>query len=119
MRISRERGEGQIGCLFGLILLAVAGFVAYKIIPVKVKAAELRQVMEDSAKSAGMLNDDKIRAVILNKAHEDDLPVTGDDIKINRANSTISIEIDYTVPIEFPGYTYQWHVSNSYQNPIF
>jgi len=39
-----EAGEGKFGCLVGLILLAIAGMVTYKMIPVKVKAAELRQV---------------------------------------------------------------------------
>ena len=35
----RERGESQFGCLIGLILLGLAIFVAWKMIPAKVKAA--------------------------------------------------------------------------------
>lgn len=120
MRLRRgERGEGQIGCLFGLILLGIVAFIAYKVIPLKVKAAELQQEVTDDAKSAGMMNDDKIRASILNKAHEDDLPVTEDNVKISRANSEITIEVDYVVPIQFPGYTYQWHIEHYAHNPIF
>jgi hypothetical protein len=120
MRFSRrEKGEGQMGCLVGLIVLAIGVFIAYKMIPVKVKAAELRQEVVDEAKSAGTHNDDKIRAAILRKAREDNLPVTEDNIKINRANSEINIEVDYMVPIDFPGYTYQWHIHHSATNPIF
>ena len=120
MRISRrERGEGNLGCLFGLILLAAALFVAYKMIPVKVKNAELRQVITDEAKSAGTHRDGQIMETILAKAREDNLPVTEDDVKINRANSEITVEVDYTVPVEFPGYTYQWHIHHVAQNPIF
>src|SRR5712691_13410399 len=96
----RERGESQFGCLIGLILLGLAIFVAYKLIPVKVKAAELRQEVVDEAKSAGTHNDDKIRANILRKAREDDLPVTEDNIKISRGNNEISVDVEYTVPIE-------------------
>lgn len=121
MRMSRrrERGEGNFGCLIGLIFLALAIFVAYKMIPIKVKAAELRQVVTDEAKSAGTHNDDKIRAAILAKAQEDNLPVTEDDIDIKRTSGEITVTVSYTVPIVFPGFTYQWHLQHVAQNPIF
>ena len=120
MRVNRrERGEGQLGCLVGLILLALAIFVAWKMIPVKVKNAEVRGVIVDEAKSAGTHSDDKIKAAILFKAREDDLPITEDDIKIRRVASEITVEVDYTVPVEFPGFTYQWHIHHVATNPIF
>lgn len=120
MRISRrERGEGQFGCIVGLILLVVGVVVAYKVIPVKVRAADLRQEIQDDAKSAGMMNDEKIRASILAKARENNLPVTDDNIKISRGSNQINIVVDYSVPIDFPGYTYVWHVHDERNNPIF
>ena len=120
MRLNRrERGEGNFGCLVGLIFLALAVFVAYKMIPVKVKNAELRQVIVDEAKSAGTHKDDQIMKAILAKAQEDRLPVSENDVRIQRANSEITVEVQYTVPIEFPGYTYQWHIHHLAQNPIF
>jgi predicted membrane protein len=120
MRMSRrERGESQLGCLVGVILLGVAIFIAWKMIPVKVKAAELRQTVVDEAKSAGTHSDDRIRGAILAKAREDNLPVTEDDIKIVRGSGEITVTVTYTIPIEFPGYTYNWHLEHEAQNPIF
>ncbi len=120
MRIRRrERGESQFGCLIGLILLGLAIFVAYKMIPVKVKAAELRQTVVDEAKSAGTHSDDKIRGAILAKARENKLPVTEDDVKIVRGNGEITVTVAYTIPIVFPGYTYNWHLEHQATNPIF
>ena len=118
-RNRRERGEGNFGCLVGLILLALAIFVAYKMIPIKVKNAELRQVIVDEAKSAGTHNDDKIRGAILSKANENGLPVTEDQIIIKRAANEIAVDVEYVVPVVFPGYTYQWHIHHAVQNPIF
>src|SRR5882762_2364330 len=115
----RERGESQFGCLIGLILLGLAIFIAWKMIPVKVKAAELRQVVVDEAKSAGTHNDDRIRGAILTMAREDNLPVTEENIKIFRTTSEITVTVTYTVPIVFPGYTYNWHIEHSATNPIF
>ena len=120
MRVSRrERGEGQFGCVVGLIFLALAVFIAFKMIPVKVKAAEVRQVMTDEAKSAGTRNDGQIKEAILAKAREDNLPITEDNIKVQRGNNEITVDLDYVIPIEFPGYTYQWHIHQVAQNPIF
>jgi hypothetical protein len=119
MRMSRrERGESQFGCLIGLILLGLAIFVAWKMIPAKVKAAELRQTVVDEAKSAGTHNDDRIRAAILAKAREDNLPVTEDNIKIVRGNNEITVTVTYTIPLVFPGYTYNWHIVQEERSPI-
>jgi hypothetical protein len=120
MRISRrERGEGQMGCIVGLIILAIAIFVAYKMVPVKVKAADLKQTITDEAKSAGTHSDDRIHDAIFNKAKELELPVKSEDIKVSRQNSEISVDVEFDVPIDFPGWTYQWHQHYVAQNPIF
>lgn len=118
-RNRRERGEGQFGCLVGLVLLLIAGLVAYKMIPVKVKAAEMRDVVQDEAKSAGTHNDKQIRQTILHKASSLGLPVESEDISIRREAGEIKVEVSYTVPVEFPGYTYNWDFSHSYEAPIF
>ena len=115
----RERGEGNFGCLVGLIFLAIAIFVAYKMIPVKVKNAELRQVITDEAKAAGTHKDDMIMKAILAKAEETKLPVSEENVKIKRAANEITVDVEYVVPIEFPGFTYQWKVHHVAENPIF
>jgi len=104
--------------LIGLILLALAIFVAWKMIPVKVRAAELRQTVVNEAHSAGTHNDDRIRAAILAKARENDLPVTENDVTIVRTTGEITVTVDYTVPIQFPGYVYNWHLHPEERAPI-
>jgi hypothetical protein len=114
-----ETGEGQAGCLFGLILLALALFIAWKMIPVKVHAAELRGTVVDEAKSAGTHDDKRILAAILDKAKDEGLPVTAEDVTITREKGEITVDVEYVVPIDFPGKTYQWHIKHHAQNPIF
>jgi hypothetical protein len=119
VRSRRQTGEGKLGCLVGVILLLIGVFIAYKMIPVKVKAAELRQTVVDEAKSAGTHNDESIRQAILVKAKDLNLPVTNEDIQTSRAHSEITVEVNYVVPIDFPGFTYQWHIQHYAHNPIF
>jgi hypothetical protein len=118
-RNRRESGEGQFGCLVGLVILVLAVFIAFKIIPIKANMADLRQVCIDEGKSAGQHNDAKILKTILEKAEEVHLPVTEDNVTINRAQNNITIDVDYTVPVQFPGYLYQWHQHHHVENPIF
>jgi hypothetical protein len=119
VRNRRERGEGQFGCLVGLVFLAIAGLIAYKMIPVKVKAADLRDTVQDYAKSAGQFNDKAIAEAILTKAQALGLPVSENDIEITRRPNEIKVEVNYTVPVKFPGYTYNWKFNHKSENPIF
>jgi hypothetical protein len=119
LRNRRERGEGQFGCLVSLAILLLAGLVAYKMIPIKVKAADLRDTVVDEAKSAGQHNNKQITAAILSKAESLDLPLEEDDIQIKRKSAEISVDVRYTVPVEFPGFTYQWNFHHHAENPIF
>ena len=119
LRNRRERGEGQFGCLVGLVLLLIAGLVAYKMIPVKVKSADLRDTIKDYSKSAGQFRDPEIRAAIMEKAKALNLPVGEENIRIERRSNEITVEVDYVVPVAFPGYTYNWKFHHKAENPIF
>ncbi len=119
LRRRSELGEGKGGCIFGLICFVVSVFIAWKMIPVKVKAAELRQEVVDQAKSAGNRGPDKIKLAIMTKAKELQLPLQEKDLKIDRGNDRIIIKATYYVPIEFPGFTYNWKFEHNADNPIF
>lgn len=115
----RELGEGKVGCLFGLIVLLIAGMIAYKMIPIKVRTAEMRDETADLARSAGQHNDAWIAKAILEKGRKLELPINEQSIQINRSGGEIRVDVDYTVPVQFPGYTYQWHFHHRAENPIF
>lgn len=119
LRNRRERGEGQFGCLVGLVLLLLAGLIAYKMIPVKVKSADLRDTVQDYAKSGGQHNDKEITRAIVSKAESLGLPVTDENVEISRPTNAIKIEVKYAVPVKFPGYTHNWKFHHKAENPIF
>jgi hypothetical protein len=116
----RQRGEGQFGCLVGLIVLLIGLFICFKMVPVKIRASEIRQTMEDEAKSAGTHNDERIRNAIIRKGSEERITLSEENIKIERtSNNEIIIDIQYDVPVDFPGYLYTWHFHHHATNPIF
>lgn len=115
-----QLGEGQAGCIISLLILLAVGFFAYKIIPPKLKAAEMRQFVIDEGKSAGLRKGDKhIRANIMDMADELEIAVDPKDLKIRRARGKIYIDIDYVIPVELPGYTHNYHFHHETANPLF
>ena len=123
-RNRRERGEGQFGCLVGLVLLLIAGLVAYKLIPIKVKSAEMRDAVIDEAKSAGRHSNalmvSNITKNLVNKAAQLELPIKESDVVVSRtANNYCRVEVKYTVPVQFPGFVYNWNFRHYYESPIF
>ena len=60
-----------------------------------------------------------IAKALLEKGQKLDLPITENSIQINRASGEIRVDVDYTVPVQFPGYVYQWHFHHRAENPIF
>lgn len=119
LRNRRELGEGQIGCLIGVIFLLLGALVAYRMVPIKIKAAEMRDTVKDEAKSAGTHNDNQIRKTIIATADRLQLPLKDSDVKVERKSGNIYVEVKYTVPVEFPGYVYQWNFVHTAENPIF
>jgi type III secretion system FlhB-like substrate exporter len=114
-----ERGEGNLGCVLWVAVLVIAVLMAVKMIPVKIASSQLYDFMEEQAKFAANAAPAEIAKTIVNKAKELELPVSKDDVRVERVGDNIRMHAEYTVPIEFPGYTYMWHFDHQVNRPIF
>jgi hypothetical protein len=50
-------------------------------------------------------SDDDIKARIIKKALDENLVITPQQIKITRFNKTITVDVNYTVHVDMPGYS--------------
>jgi hypothetical protein len=121
MRIASQRGKGNIGCIFGLLVLALGVIVALKVAPVKVAVADLEAFCERQAEGASLPrnSDEAIANAILAKAKSLELPLKGEDLKVWRDGSNVHIEYKYRVVLELPFYTYDWDVQNKIERVLF
>ena len=117
--MNRQAGQGKIGCAIWVLCFLVAAMVAYKMIPVKVKTAELQDFMTDQAKWAGNATAEALKKSILAKAHELGLPLDEKGVKVETGRDRVRMEAVYTVPVEFPGYTYQWRFHQMVDRNIY
>jgi hypothetical protein len=115
-----ERGEGNIGCILWLIALGLAVLIAWKAVPVKMQSEKLYDYMDELAKfGAARTAPDDLEKLILNRAQELHIPLEKKNVKVERNGDNIYMEVEYTIPVEFPGYTYQWHFRQTLDRPIF
>ena len=115
-----ERGEGRLGTLFALTVLAVMIYLGVKVIPVMINTYALKDFIEEEARFAAVrLNDEEIRDRVFKKARELDLPVELKAIRTERTPSRFDISVRYTTPIVTPVYTYVWNHDEQISSPLF
>jgi hypothetical protein len=115
-----ERGESNLGCILWLVLLGIAVLISWKMIPVKVNSAELSDYMVEVAQFQSAQNaPDVLKQMIINRASELGIPLTKENVTVVRTGDRIRMTVDYTVPVQFPGYTYNWHFRHELDRPIF
>lgn len=114
-----ERGSGNVGCILWSIVLVVGVLVAWKAIPVKIQSAELYDHMVELAKFSARSDPRAIEKQIVFRAQELGLPLDKEHVKVQRLGDRIKMEASYTVPLEFPGYTYEWQFNHLVDRSIF
>jgi hypothetical protein len=125
-----EGGKGNLGCFFGLMIVATLAYGAYKFLPPYVSHYQLKDEMREiatlsaagvppraagpSGKSTGSLAD--IQEAVLAKAKELEIPLRKQDVKVSRDVSRVFITVKYTIPVELPGHVYDLNFEFSSHN---
>ena len=113
------RGEGKLGCILWALLFAVAGLIAWKMIPVKIASSQLYDFMEDESKFAAGNTVETLKKRIVEKAHELELPLKEENVTVEKPGDNIKMRAVFDVPVEFPGYVYVWHFDHQVNRPIY
>ncbi len=120
MKLRRQAGEGILGCVVWLVIIAGIGLVVIKMLPVQIASAELIDFMSEQAKFAGRRTTAVgVEKAILQKAYALSLPVTKKDIKVTFGGGRIIMRCTYSVPVDLIFYTYVWHFDHKVNRPVF
>lgn len=114
-----QRGEGRLGCILWTALLVVAVMIAWKMVPIKIASADLEAFMDEQAKFSAKRSSSDVKKAILKKAEELDLPLDAKELVVQKTEDHIKMRATYTVPVEFPGYTYDWDFEVVIDRDIF
>ncbi len=115
-----QRGEGRIGLLVSLVLLAAGIFVGVKIIPVRINAYEFADFIEEECRFAAVRNQDsEVAKRILDKAMELEIPLKKKDLTVQRTGSEMIITASYQQPIDLKVTVYTYKFYRREKAPLF
>jgi hypothetical protein len=120
MRRRGERGEGKVGLLIALVVVAIIIFLGVKFIPVRIAAYEFRDYIEQECRYAAVRkNDSAVHKRIMDKARELDIPLEKKRLKMQRTHNEMIITASYEKPIDLKVYTYVYSFSVKEKAPLF
>jgi hypothetical protein len=106
---------GTIKLILILGFLAVGVWVSAELIPPYFSNYEFQDTLDTEARMGtySTKGDEVIRDTVFRKAQDLELPITKDDIIVQRSGGigtgSVSISTDYTVHVELPGYPMDLH----------
>jgi hypothetical protein len=102
---------GTLKLVFGFALFLAVGILLVKVVPPFFSNYELEDAMKTEATQSTYTSrtEDDIRESIIKEARKYDIALTPKQVKVLRVGSfgsgTLSIEAEYSVPLELPGYS--------------
>jgi len=111
-------GRGYPKLIFTLLVLGAVGYVAIKTIPIYVHNYELQDFIRQLAIRATVdrTSAEAVQNNILAEAEDLDLPIARRDVKVSVNSNGVTIELDYTVPVDLTVYTWVLHFTPSATN---
>jgi hypothetical protein len=96
----------ELKSIFGLLLILVGGFVLYKVLPAYWDDFKLGRLIEDQAVSStySSKSESAIATDIAQKASEFNLPLTPEQVVVQRGSGELTITAEYTVHVDMPIY---------------
>ncbi len=106
--------------ILGLGVIVAVVFVGMKTIPVFFSNYQFEDFIKEEAlhSSYSTRSEDDIRATVIKHAQDFDISLTPAQVHVSRTgingNGTLTIEADYSAPIDLPGYstTVEFHPSS-------
>lgn len=117
-----ERGEGRLKGILIVVIIVLAIYTAWKMVPPYVNDYQLSDKMQEQSRYA-MVNHytvEQIRDNIYKVMVDLDIPAKKEDIKIVADGNVVKVSLDYTVPVDVLVYHTDLHfTTNSETKSLF
>ncbi len=113
----QDSGKGRGKAIFATAVLLFAVYAGVKILPVYIHNYELHDYIHELAIRATVerSSEDAVRRAVVEYANSLDLPVKNDNVKVT-VGGRVTINLDYSVPIDLKVYTLVLHFTPSAEN---
>ena len=113
---------GRIKLILGILVIIAAVYVCAELIPPFFSNYQFEDAIKTEALQSTYTTrtEDAIRDTIFKKAQDLEIPITKDDIKVQRtgsqASGSVTIETQYTIHVNLPGYPLDLRFNPSSKN---
>lgn len=92
----------QIKALIGLFVVVAGFFVAFKLMPPYYNQMQFQDAVDNEARnqSYSPKSEDEIKKIVLQRATEDNIPITLEQIDVKRTGTEVAISVDYVVHLD-------------------
>jgi hypothetical protein len=110
----------SIKALFGLFIVVGGFYLAWKVLPPYFNNYEFQEEIETQSRQLSYANPPKteqeIRDIIAKKARDLDIPITSEQVKVDRTGSELGIATEYTIHVDVPVYPFDLHFGAATRN---
>ncbi len=102
-----QRGEGKFKAIVFTVVIILAIYLSFKLVPPYVSEYQLQDKMQELARF-GVVNrysDEQLRDNIFKVVQDLEIPAKREDIKVTVTQAVVKISLDYTVPIDLLFYS--------------
>src|SRR5439155_25403795 len=119
MRTS-ERGSSRLKFIIVLAIIAVIAYATYRFIPVAYQAYQIKDLMQNDVDTAVSVGHPAswVRDQLVKSFPEYGIPDNA-VVTPTQADNRMEVRVQYTLPIEFPGYTYNYEFDHTARSATF
>ena len=110
-----ERGEGFLKTIIFLAFVVVVVFTAVKVFPVYFNNYQLSDYIRDRAVRAAVdrTSTDVVQTEVVRYGRSLGVELSNEEVQVTNDEGTVSIRVDYTVPIDLKIVTWNLHFTPS------
>jgi hypothetical protein len=117
---------GTIKAIVGILVIAAVFYALYLVVPPELSNYAFNDDLKDIAMMAGAnprTTDQDLLNEVLKKAQDHEIPLTPEQVTVERIGSpgapAVYVAAEYSVPVNFPGYSFTLHFTPSSGNRGF
>ena len=115
-----ERGSARLKLLVFLIVVAVVAYAGYLYIPVSYNSYLYKDLMQQKVNTAAALGHPAnwVKEQLVKSAPEYNIPADAQILPVVK-DGRVEVQVQFTRPIEFPGYVYEYNFDHTVQSTEF
>ncbi len=116
-----ERGSARLKFVVVVAIIGIVAYCGYQFIPVAYQAYQVKDSMQNYVDTAVAVGHPAtwIKDQLVKKLPEFEVPANAVITPTQSSDNRLEVRVQYTLPVEFPGYTYDYEFDHTAKSASF